>query len=291
MRVQRIPLAGETVLGWDFHTPMDGGKGSNQAIAAARLDAGTAFVGCVGRDRLGDECEQWLQQAGVDTRCLFRSDTMATGAGFILLDAAGVPAMVTAPGANDDLSAEAVDQALEKLAGARVLLTQFEIQPAVALHAARRARERGMLAIVNPAPAAQGPLAGWERSDILVPNEMEARALLGWPLDRPHAGEVLAQAVREHTGVARVLVTLGEAGVAGVEPDGAWHIPARAVAAVDTSGAGDVFCAALAAGLVSGATLRGAAEWACAAATVSVTRPGTIPSFPRRAEVERFIQN
>ena len=175
VRVKRVPLAGETVIGWDFQEPDDGGKGSNQAVAAGRLGAAVSFVGCVGRDRIGDHGEQMMRDAGVDTHYLFRSETTSSGVGFIILDDRGVPAMVSTLGASGDLSAARVDEALSALADARVLLTQFEIPVEVALHAARRGRERGLTVIVNPAPAPETPVDGLDAASILVPNETEAQ--------------------------------------------------------------------------------------------------------------------
>ena len=289
LRVKRVPRAGETVIGWDFQEPMDGGKGSNQAIAAAKLEARVSFVGCVGRDRIGDDGERWMRQAGVDTRFLRRSDTTASGIGFITLDENGVPAMVTSMGANAELSTADIDEALSASSGARVLLTQFEIDPQIALYAARAARERGLIAIVNPAPAPDAPLVGLDAASILTPNETEAKVLLGLDPEAPVALERLARQTREQTGVDQVIITAGERGAVGADQSGVWMVTPPAVEVVDTSGAGDVFCAALAVGLVAGHALPVAAQWACAVAALSVTRAGTIPAYPTRDEVNRFL--
>jgi ribokinase len=289
VRVKRVPTAGETVIGWDFHEPMDGGKGSNQAIAAAKLGARTSFVGVVGRDRIGDDGERWMRDAGVETRYLRRSDTTSSGVGLIILDEEGVPAMVTTMGANAELSAEEIDAALAELQGAAVLLTQFEIDPQVALHAARAARQYGMIAIVNPAPAPVEPVGGLEAATILTPNEAEAKVLLGLgPEDTIDLVE-LAERLCYQASVGQLIITAGGQGAIGIDASGTWRITPPAVEVVDTSGAGDVFCAALAVGLVEGKPLRAAAEWACAAATLSVSKAGTIPAYPRRTDVERFL--
>jgi ribokinase len=289
LRVKRVPRAGETVIGWDFQEPVDGGKGSNQAIAAAKLGARVSFVGCVGRDRIGDDGERWMREAGVDTRFLRRSATRASGIGFIILDDNGVPAMVTSMGANAELSTADIDAALDSLSGAKVLLTQFEINPQIALYAARAARERGLIAIVNPAPAPEAPLAGLDAASILTPNETEAKVLLGLDPEAPVDLERLARQTREQTGVDQVIVTAGERGAVGADTSGVWMVAPPAVTAVDTSGAGDVFCAALAVALVAGRILKAAAEWACAVAALSVTRSGTIPAYPTRDEVNHFL--
>ena len=288
LRVKRVPTAGETVIGWDFQEPVDGGKGSNQAIAAAKLGAHVSFVGCVGHDRVGDDGERWMQEAGVDTHYLRRSDT-PSGIGFIILDENGVPAMVTSMGANAELTPSHIHEALSALPGAQVLLTQFEIDPQMALYAARAARARGMIAIVNPAPAPEMRLDGLEVASILTPNETEAKVLLGLDLETPVDLETLARQTREQTGVERIIITAGEQGAVGIDSSGFWTIAPRQIDAVDTSGAGDVFCAALAVGLVEGHSFRAAAEWACAAATLSVGKAGTIPAYPTRDDVSRFL--
>ena len=204
-----------------------------------------------------------------------------------MLDERGVPAMVTCMGANAELTSAEVRVAIDQLDG-RVLLTQFEIPPAVALEAARYAKQRGMLTIVNPAPAPTEPLSGLEAADILLPNESEARQLLGLPLDAQIEDALLATRLREQSGAGCVLITLGERGLVGVDAQGAWSLEPPVVQAADTSGAGDVFCAALALSLARGSKLRNATAWACRAAALSVTRPGTIPGFPTLDEVEAF---
>jgi ribokinase len=289
LRVARVPRAGETVLAWDYAEPQDGGKGSNQAIAAARLGGTVSFVGCVGQDRLGDEGCRWLEAAGVDVRFLRRHTEIATGVGFILLDADGVPAMAVAMGANGALTVADVERALDALPDAGCLLTQCEIPVEVALAAAQRARARGLTAIVNPAPAPAGLPEGIECASLLVPNESEARALLQLGEGDSADPVGMAEALRRRTGVEAVLVTAGGDGVAGCDAAGTWHVPAPEVRVVDTSGAGDVFCAARAGALPGGASVRAAAAWACAAASLSVTRPGTIPGYPYRREVGPLV--
>jgi ribokinase len=289
LRVRRPPVPGETVLGWDYQEPVDGGKGSNQAIAAARLGGNVAFVGCVGRDRIGDDGERWMLDAGVNVSYLRRSLTTPSGVGFIMLDEKGVPAMVTSMGANADLSIADIEEALAQMPSARVLLTQFEMPIEVALHAARIARRQGMTTIVNPAPAPQAEIEGLDAAKILTPNETEARMLLGQGMTGDVDPFEMASQLQARTGAEHVIITLGEKGAAGSNGKETWQVASLAVDVVDTSGAGDVFCAGLAVGLVEGKDVRDAAEWACAAAALSVTRPGTIPAFPTRDEVDSLV--
>lgn len=278
-------------MGWGFEEPMDGAKGSNQAIAAARLGTRVTFVGCLGRDRYGVEGEGWLQEAGVDTRFVTYSPDKSSLGGFVLLDEQGVPAIVGLMGANGDLTREAVDRALAQTADARVLLTQFEIRTEVALHAARRARESGKRVILNPAPAPEHPLPGLDAVHYLTPNETEAKTLLGLDPGRPADPVKMALNLREKSGAACVMITVGERGVVAADETGTWRTPAPQVPTVtDTTGAGDAFNAALAVGLARGEEPRAAAARACQVAAYTVTRRGTIPVFPTPSEVDRFLQ-
>ena len=288
VRVKHIPAAGETVIGWDLQESKDGGKGSNQAIAAARLGVSTSFVGCIGKDSLGAECENMLRAERVDISYLYHSDSKGTGAGIIIVDEDGVPAMVTSLGANEELTGRQVEIALKEFRRAKVMLTQFEIRPEVALHAARFARRHDMTTIVNPAPASAVSLPDLEVADILVPNEVEAKMLLG---DDPGAQidlGLVAQQLLTSTKVGRVVITAGDQGIVGADGSGVWRALPPKVTVIDTSGAGDVFCAALAVGLTKGLDHRAASVWACSAAALSVSREGTIPSFPTAAEVAEF---
>lgn len=290
MRVEKIPLAGETVLGWDFQEPIDGGKGSNQAIAASLLTSNVYFVGCVGQDRLGDEAVKWMQQVGVDTRYLRRSINYGTAAGFILLDANGIPAMVSSMGANGDLNEKDIECAISEIPDAGVILTQFEIPNEIALYAVRSGKQRGLTTIVNPAPWVDVPLKEFCGLDILVPNETEAMAMLGINQEHNHPNpfEVAAE-LRRLCQVKSVIVTMGGDGVIIADEVGCIKITPPKVKVLDTSGAGDAFCGALAYQISCGCEVRTSAEWACQVATLSVTRPGTIPSYPTLNEVEKFI--
>jgi ribokinase len=290
IHVERPPVAGETVLGWNYAEPADGGKGSLQAIAAARLGASVSFVGRVGRDRLGEQGAQLLAAAGVDLSHLSWSDTTATGAGLIILDRHNVPAMITSMGANAELGREQLDAACDLFTGADLLLTQFEIPPETALYAASLAKQHHVTTIVNPAPAPANRDYALSVADILTPNETEALALLGRPSDtRVSEPLALARDLQQECRVATVVVTLGEQGAAVATKDGAYLVPAPHVNAIDTSGAGDAFNAALAVALARGQTLHAAVEWACAVAALSVTRAGTIAAYPTAAEVQDFI--
>ncbi len=288
MHVDRVPVAGETVMGWGYAEPMDGGKGSNQAIAAARLGAQVSFVGCVGTDRFGDLGEAWLLEAGVETRFLKRSSSEATVGGFVILDKNGIPAIVAALGANGELTAADAESALTSLPNGTILLTQFEIRPEVAVHAVQVGRRLGMRTILNPAPAVDSDVSGLDSADFLTPNESEAKALLGQEQEIDTAPDKMAERLLERTGAGCVCLTIGERGAMVADKNGTRHFPAPQVEAVDTTGAGDCFNAALAVQLLHGASLDQAVQYACLAAAYSVTKQGTIPIFPTHAQVEAF---
>ena len=290
IRVKRVPKAGETVIGWDFNEPKDGGKGSNQAIASARLGVPSSFVGSIGTDRLGAEGESWLKKEKVDLSYLYHDKLQKTGLGFIILDENGIPAMVTSMGANAQLSCEQVETALNGLKGAKVMLTQFEILPEVALHAAKIAHEIQMTTILNPAPAFPINLSRLAVADILVPNDGEAKILLGYEPEAQIDLETAARELMTRTKVKCIIITAGERGIIGIDSSGTWQSRPPKVKVVDTSGAGDVFCAALAVGLIKGLNQRAASVWACQIAALSVTREGTIPSFPSAVEADEFCK-
>jgi len=252
VRVTRIPVAGETVIGWGLAEPLDGGKGTNQAIASTRLGLPTSFVGCVGIDKLGDDCEYLLRAEGVDVSYLFRSKSKKTGAGIIILDENGIPAMVTTIGANGELNHQHIHTALEGLKGAEILMTQFEISTGVALHAARVARQFKMTTIINPAPVSPVNISDLEVADFLVPNEVEAKVLLGIEPETQIYLEFVAQRLLKRSNAGKVIITAGDQGIIGADPSGVWRWQPPKVNVIDTSGAGDVFCAALAVGLAKG---------------------------------------
>ncbi len=291
VNVHRVPVAGETVIGWNFQEPIDGGKGSNQAIAAARLGTKTSFVGCVGDDRMGQEAKEWMDSVGIDLTYLYKSNKQRTGVGFIILDDNGIPAMVTTLGANEELNKDLVINAIEHQSEAKVLLTQFEIPPEIALFAARTAQNFNMLSIINPAPFVDIDLAELNGIDILVPNESEAKSLLGYQQNDIVVTLELAKALRKMSGAHIVIITLGEQGIVATSDSKDWEVKPIKVKAIDTSGAGDVFCASLAAGIIKGWDIQKASEWACLASALSVTKAGSIPSFPTTMEVENFQIN
>ena len=271
-RTLRLPGPGETVLGSDF-AEHPGGKGLNQAVAAARAGASVAFVGAVGDDDAGRTLHSVAVTEGIDVSGLSVADGVVTGRAVITVDDSGENSIVVVPGAN--ASAHVGD-----LPAATVVLAQLEIPVATVIAAFAVARTAGSRTVLNPAPVPVGGLPDELLSlcDILVPNEHEVELLGG-------IDELLA------SGVAAVVVTQGAAGVTVTEaPDATtWSVEAFEVDPVDTTGAGDAFCGALAARLAAGADLRPAVRYAAAGGALATTVAGAVPSLPHAADIERLL--
>jgi ribokinase len=283
VRVERRPLAGETVLGGDVAT-VPGGKGANQAVAAARLAAGSgvgvAFVGRVGDDEHGAMLRASLTAAGVDVTHLRTADR-PTGAALILVDPDGDNSIVVSPGANAALHPD--DARCDLVAAAGVLVLQREVAPEVSLAAAEHT---GGHVLLNLAPAGPVPPALLARTDVLVVNEHEAAALLGEPVGSGPSGPEEAASRLRALGPAGVVLTLGGRGAVAVDGTGTARAAAPAVRVVDTTGAGDCFVGALAWRLATGAPLADALAVAVRAGALAVTEAGAQPSFPSRVDLD-----
>lgn len=282
-RAPRLPSPGETVAGAAFAT-IPGGKGANQAVAAARLGARTAFIGCVGDDAFGATLARGIEADGIDRRGLRVVPGCSSGVALIVVDDGGRNGIVIVPGANGALAPADLDRNDALLAGASVVALQLEVPMPVVEAAIRRSRARGQRVVLNPAPARPLPPALLAQVDVLVPNETEAALLTGLAVGTVEEAVAAGQRLRATTSGV-VLVTLGARGVVAVTADGERHFPAPVVNAVDTTAAGDTFVGALCAALVEGRTLEEAVGFAQAAAALSVTRFGAQPSIPRRGEI------
>lgn len=285
IRTDVFPSPGETRLGADFEEG-PGGKGSNQAIGLARLGADVSFIGCVGEDRFGQAAIELLSAEGVRTDALRRVPGVATGVGFIVLDAAGDNRIVLDPGANARLDGVLVRAQLAGSVGpGDLVLTQLEISSEAASAALAVGRAAGAATVLNPAPARALEAGTLGRVDVLTPNETELRILSGLPPDAPGDDAALATALLAR-GVAAVVVTRGAAGALVVTSSGTQSIPAPRVEVVDTTGAGDAFNAALAARLLAGDALTDAAAWAVTAGALACTRAGVVPALPSSSELQ-----
>lgn len=276
MHVAAVPKEGESVLGWGYDEPEDGGKATNQAIAAAYLGAPTTFVSVVGDDDRGRRALAMLEAAGVDTRWVTEVEG-ATDVGFVMLPANKIPAITTAFDRARDLDAERVAAAAEAIGSGSLVVCQLEAPPETAVSAFRIAREAGIPTVLNPAPAQELGEELLSLTDLLIPNEHEATALLSLDSD---PSTLAAELASRHPHVD-VVVTAGAAGAfvasRGREVE---HVPAPFVDEVaDTTGAGDAFIGALACRLRDGDDLVTAAGFAVRVASFSVTLPGTVPAF------------
>lgn len=286
VRTPRLPAPGETLLGSGFSTD-SGGKGANQAVAAARMGADVAMLGCIGRDAHGDALARALREAGVAVEALAVDEVQASGIGAIFLMPDGENSIVVVPGANHALTPARVEAQADLLRQARLVVAQLECPLDSVRRALRIAREAGVTTLLNAAPAQPLDDALLADVDWLVVNEVEAAMLSGLPVDTPAEVEQAAQALRRR-GPAQVVVTLGAAGMCHVGPDGTLALPAPRVTAVDTTGAGDTFVGALAAGLAEGLPLAPTFARAQIAAALAVSRLGTQSAMPHRAEVDAF---
>lgn len=287
VRCPRAPAAGETVLGSGFFIAA-GGKGANQAVAAARLGAEVWFVARVGDDLFGRQAIAGLTAEGVHCDFVAVDPTYPSGVALIVLEEQGQNRIVVALGANEHLTPADVDKARTVLASAGVLLVQLETPLETVLHAVDMAARAGVPVILNPAPGRPLPAELLPMVSIITPNESEAELLTGVGLsDGAHVREA---AVRLHgTGVKNVIITLGAKGAFFFDGSDGVLVPGFPVKAVDTTAAGDAFNGALAVGLVQGLALPDAVRYANAAAALAVQTLGAQPSLPRAAEVEAFL--
>jgi len=278
---------GETLIGESFHMGC-GGKGSNQAAMAAKLGAEVTIVTKLGRDPLGEITIRNYQKLGIDTRHVHWDSQSFSGVAPIFVDDKGNNSIIIVPGANMALTCEEVAEASEVIRGADVVVCQLEIPIEATKETFRLAKAADVLTILNPAPALTLPDELFQLSDIVVPNEVEAEALTGLSVSNIQEAEAAAITLRSR-GARACIITLGEKGALLVDKEGPYHVPARQVHVVDTTGAGDAFVGSLAYFLGAGQRLRTAVTNANAVSSVSVTRVGTQVSFPSRKEVEHLL--
>jgi len=284
----RIPLEGETVVGRNYHRT-HGGKGSNMAVAAARLGARAAFVGKIGRDSFGGDFLSLLKCEGVNSDGVLYSRSLPTAIGFIIFSAHGTNIIVIDRGANGDFLPQDVLARQDMIGASDVVLSPLEIPLETALSAARLARKGGAKTILNPAPAVDLRSCDLSAVHVLTPNETEGRIALGLNANDPIADTALAARLLD-LGAENVVLTVGDKGVIWACTGSVRRFPALEVDVVDTVGAGDAFNAGLAVGLSEHRTLPEAIAFGVTAASLSTRRRETIESYPYRAEVDAAVQ-
>ncbi len=289
-KANRLPVVGETLLGRGFAIG-PGGKGSNQAIAAARAGARVAMVTRIGQDSFGDMARQTWSRDGVDTSLVVADPAAPTGAAFIFVSTqTGDNAIIVESGAAANLSPDDVRAAEGRIAAAKVFITQFEQPIETAIEGLRLARSHGVTTVLNPAPALAVGDAIYAHCDYVTPNETEAAALTGIDTASDE-GTLKAAACLVARGARNALITLGSKGALLHGMSGTHFVPAFHVSkVVDTTGAGDAFNGGFAVAIAEGRTPLEAVRFGSAVAALSVQKPGTAPSMPTRAEIDTFLR-
>jgi ribokinase len=289
VRSPRMPEKGETILGGPFFSG-PGGKGANQAVAAARLGAEVTMVLKLGNDQFGDLAVKNLQEEKISLDYVFRTDESHTGVAFIIVDDTGENLIVVASGTNSLLTPADIDQAHRALVDADIVLFQLESPIETVQYAVKLAYEAGVTILLNPAPGRVLDSGILSMIDILTPNQTEAEIITGLSISTPEQEKAAADVLLTH-GVKAAVLTLGAEGALLATRKGKRVIPGYEVHVVDTTGAGDAFNGALAVAVAEGRSLEDAVTFANATAALQVTRVGTAPAMPTRNEVENFLHN
>lgn len=286
LRTSRMPIFGETLVGSDFDMG-PGGKGSNQAVATARLGAASFFAGIIGTDKLGEIATELYAREGVNTEYLVKTDEQATGVGFIILNERGENGIILDMGANKLMDAAFVNRVEEQIARSDVVMSVLELPVEAAAQAMALGKKHGVRTILNPAPATRLGDDVLANVSYLTPNETELRILMGLAPDDPTPTVELAARLRER-GVGNLIVTMGERGALLLTDQGLTTVPGVAVDVVDTTGAGDAFNSGLAVALAEGKDLVDAVKFAACAGALACTKLGVIPSLAAREMVDRL---
>lgn len=286
-RAERLPCPGETVFGQSFGT-VHGGKGANQAVAASRLGAQVAMIGCVGSDAYGVQLREGLEAENIDCQAVRTVTQGVSGVALIVVDANSQNTIVVVPGTNGCLASQDIIAFDGMLQETKVIICQLEVPMETVGHTLKRGRELDKIVILNPAPAS-GPLpVQWYASvDYLIPNESEAGALTGVTVDSLDSAELAARSLLA-LGAGKIIVTLGAQGALLVSAQRVMHFTAPKVEAVDATAAGDTFVGAFSAALAAGKGEDDAIRFAQRAAALSVTCEGAQPSIPRLQDVKDF---
>jgi ribokinase len=284
IRAPKLPIFGETMLGSDFDMG-PGGKGSNQAVATARLGARSSLLAILGTDKLAAIATDLYAAEGVDASLVTARAERATGVGFIILNERGENFIILDMGANELLDAAAVDGAEARIRESDVVMTVLEVPTAAAARAMEVGRRHGARTILNPAPARKLPEAVFASVDYLTPNESELRILLGLPADDAASSRELAGELRR-LGVRNVVVTLGRSGALVLTDELDVMVPAIPVEVTDTTGAGDAFNSGFAVALAEGRDIVDAVRFGVACGGLACTRLGVIPGLPERARAD-----
>jgi ribokinase len=289
VRAERLPRPGETVLGGEFMNTQ-GGKGANQAVAAARLGGNVSFVGKLGNDVFGKQTLSLLKNQNIDTTFISTTDDQPSGVALINVDHNGENFITVASGANNLLSKADIDDAKPAFEHAKFVVMQLETPVETVAYAAQLAKKHGATVILNPAPAPTEPLPDMllNNIDIIIPNKTEAELITGITLDSDEAHRKALEFLADK-GIKTVIFTLGSRGAMVCVNGECIEVPSQKVKAVDTTAAGDTFCGALTVALSEGRDIIDAVKFANQAAAISVTRQGAITSIPTRDELDKAM--
>jgi ribokinase len=286
IKASHLPQPGETILGGTFFMS-SGGKGANQAVAAARLGAPVVFIAKIGFDLFGRQSIELFEKEGIDTSCIVRDKIEPSGVALITVDDHGENCIVVAPGANGALNPDDINVAKEKFQTARLILAQLETPIETVEYVATLATAMGITFILNPAPATRLSDSLLKKVSIVTPNQKEAQMLTGVNVTDESSAKQAAVLLQKK-GIETVIITMGAAGAFLLHKSKSIMVPGHNVKVIDTTAAGDVFSGALAVALHEGRPMEDSVVFACKAAAVSVTRLGAQASAPHRHEVEAF---
>ena len=287
MKMDHLPEKGETVTDAEFFQ-VYGGKGANQAVAAARAGGHVAFVNCVGEDAYTPEMVQNYKDDGIDTSCVFHEKGIASGHALIMIGGEGMNYISVAPGANYKLTKEKIDNAIPIIDQAAIIVMQYEIQEETLKYVIDLANDKNIPLLWNFAPARAFERTYIPKVNILVLNEVEAGFLTDMKVANEKEAEMAARTLLEE-GVEKVIIMLGSQGAFVMTDNEKVSVPSFKVDAIDTTAAGDTFCGAFAVALVEGRSTEDCLKFASAAAAISVTRIGAQPSAPARKEIDDFL--
>jgi ribokinase len=287
MKMNRLPEKGETITDAEFYQ-VYGGKGANQAVAAARAGGNVAFVNCVGEDAYTPRMVENFKGDGIDSRYIFQEQNVASGHALVMIGEKGMNYLSVSPGANYKLTPMKVDQASEVINEAELILLQYEIPEETIKYVIDLAHKKGIQLLWNFAPARSFDLSYFSKINILVLNEVEASFLAGIPVENESGAEMAATGLMEK-GVEKVIITMGSKGAFSFTKSEKISLPSFKVDVVDTTAAGDTFCGAFAVALVEGKSQKESLQFASAAAAICVTRIGAQPSAPTRKEIDDFL--